>query len=55
MELHTRKLMLWNLSVLVHLQDVLPLSLCLKGEWPHQGTHIFWSQSGDMDEEGPTT
>ena len=54
MELHTRKLLLRCLSALVHIQNVLPPSCCLKVEGPQNGSHRFWPQSGGVEEKGPT-
>ena len=55
LELHTRKLLLLSLSILIHLQDVIPMELCLEVEGRHDGTNFFRPKSGGMKEEGPTT
>ena len=55
MELHTRKLLLWNVSVLVHFQTVVSLTCCLEREGTQNGTNIFRPQSGGVEEEGLTT
>ena len=54
LELHTRKLLLQCLSVLIHFQDALPLARCLEGERPHRGTHCSQKQYGVVKEEDST-
>ena len=54
LELHTCKLLLWRLSVLVHIQAVVPLARCLELERTQHGTHSLCPHSGGVEEEGPT-
>ena len=55
MEIHARKLLIRHLSVLVHLQDVVPLELCLEGEITQHSTNSLWPQSGGIEDEVLTT
>ena len=53
LELHTRNYIIRLLSVLVHIQDAVPLSLYLEVEGSHHGTHRLSPNYGGMEEEGP--
>ena len=55
LEIHTIKLLLRHISVLVHFQAVATMLRFLAGEGPQHGTNYFQPQSGGAEEEDPNT